>query len=199
MPMVHLDRVVRVRECLAEASVLADEFSARKHDFPQQVGSWLVRLESAAKEAQLDVVARLAGLRVAIEAVRQGLDEGDGGTRGRRTRRRARHAAAQAALRTAIEVVSSAAEPFEARRLHAEDIALHLVARSFEKGLWPGQRQDDDAPRDIPSMWRALLGDPALGSHAMELSALLGFPQSMVLVARTMNEFANAHPNRRSA
>jgi len=198
MPLVNLDRVVRVHECLAEASGLADELSARKYDFPQQVGSWLSRLESAAKDARLDVVPRLVALRVAAEAARQSLDIGEA-SGSHRTRRRVRHATAQAALRTAIEVVSSAIEPFTARRLRAEDIALNLVARSFEKGLWPGQNQDKDAPRDMPSMWRALLADPALGPLTMELSALLGFPQSMVLVARTMNEFANTHTNQRPA
>lgn len=192
MPMVHLDRVVRVRECLGEASGLADEFSARQHDFPRRVCAWLVRLESAAKEARLDVVPRLAGLRVAIEAARQGLDAGDG-ARSHRTRRRERHAVAQAALRTGIDLVSSSIEPFEARRLHAEDVALTIVAKSFEKGLWPGQQPARDAPRDMPSMWRALLADPTLGPLTMELSALLGFPQSMVLVAHTMHEFAGAN------
>lgn len=194
MPMVHLDRVDKVRVCLAEVSGLADGFSARQYDFPNRVCSWLVRLEAAANEARLDVVPRLSGLRVAIEAARQGLDAGDG-IRGQRARRRAQHAAAQTALQTAITLVSSAIEPFEARRLCAEDIALNIVARSFEKRLWPGQRQDKDAPRDIPSMWRALLSDPTLGPLTMELSALLGFPQSMVLIARTMSEFAGAPAN----
>ena len=197
MPMVHVENLDRVHGCLAEASGLSDQLAARRHDFAVEVGRWLVRLEEAAKEACPAAVPQLAALRTAVEAAAQGLDVPDVG--GHRTRRKARSAAAQEALRTAVALVSAAVEPFEARRRRAEDIALTVAARSFEKGLWPGQRQESDAPRDMPSMWRALLADPDLGSLTMEMSALLGFPQSMALVAQTMTEFAGGAANRKPA
>lgn len=102
-------------------------------------------------------------------------------------RRKARNAAAQLALRSAIELTLEAVRPFEERQLRAEDIALTIVSHSFERAWWPGQGKC----ADMPSMWRTLLADPDLGSRARELSTLLGLGQGMMMVARTMNEFAN--------
>ena len=189
MALVNPDGIACVRACLGEASGLADQFSAGDYDFPDEVAKWLVELESAANDARLAVVPRVAGLRVALDAARRGIAEPREG-QPRATRRHARNAAAQMAMRSAIDLVCEAIEPLEARRMRAENIALEVVARSFEKALWPGQSTAPGAPADMPSMWRALLVDNDLGPPVRELSVLLGMPQSLVLVARTMNEYA---------
>ncbi len=188
--MLAPDRLNAVRQCLTEATALADSFIAGHHDFPSQVAEWLSKLESTTREAGLAVVPLVAGLRVEVDAARQGFlpaSEPDGG---RMKRRSARKAAAQSALRSAIDLVSAAVEPFEARRMRAENIALDVAAKSFAKGLWPGQSDVPGAPGDMPSMWRAMLADPLLAPMIMELSALQGMAQSMVLVANAMNSFA---------
>lgn len=190
MGLVNVQQIARVQSCLAEASSLADLFAEKGFEFPDRVASWLRELESSAREAQLSIVPRVAGLRVSVEAARRGFSSGTSETsqdKGRMTRRKARHAAAQQALRSAIELTLEAVRPFEERQLRAQDIALTIVSRSFERALWPGQGKCTD----MPSMWQTLLADPDLGSQVRELSALLGLGQGMILVARTMNEFAN--------
>ena len=189
MAMVNPDGIARVRDCLGEASDLADRFNGRHHDFVDKVADWLVELESTARTAKLAVVPKVAGLRVALDAARRGLAD-ERGPEPHMTRRQAKAAAAQVALRSGIDLVYESIEPFEARKLRAENIALEVVARSFEKALWPGQSQEPGAPHDMPSMWRALLADPGLGPLVRELSVLLDVPQGMVLVARTMNEYS---------
>ena len=189
MAMLDIDRLDRLRQCLGEASTLADEFGERRHDFPDRVRAWLVALESAAGEAQVPVVPKLAGFRLGLEAARRGLADSTGDRAGLAPRK-AKNAAAQAAMRSAIDLLYDAIEPFVARQVRAEDIALHLVARSFEKSLWPGQSKAPGAPSDMPGMWRSMLADAALGPSVRELSTLVGVARSMVLVARTMNQFA---------
>ena len=140
------------------------------------------------------MVPKVAGLRVALTAAKRGIAEVHD-AEPRMKRRQAKNAAAQFALRSGIDLVYQSIEPFEARQLRAENIALEVVARSFERALWPGQSQAPDAPQDMPSMWRALLTDPALSPLIRELSVLLGVPQSMVLVARTMTEYSGNGSN----
>ncbi len=190
MPILAAGKLNGVRECLAEASGLADDFIAERYDFPDQVGDWLERLESVAAKAGLTVVPALAGLRVELEAAAQGLSQAPA-TSGRMTRRKARKTAAQSTLRAAINLVSAAMEPFEIRQSRAEAIALDVAARSFAKNLWPGQSNAPGAPNDMPSMWQAMIADPVLGPLVMELSALTGMAQGMVLTAQSMNDFAN--------
>ncbi|MDE2883462.1 MAG: hypothetical protein OXP70_16550 [Acidobacteriota bacterium] len=180
----------RVQACLAESGALADSLASGGSGFPEAVRSWLERLESGARETDLGVAPRLAGLRVSVEAAREGVIAPELELHGRLTPRKLRKATAQFALRSAIELVSHALQPFHARQLRAEDIALELAARSFEKALWPGQGRGREAPADMPSMWRAMLADPALASRVRELSALLGVPGGMMMVARMMNEYA---------
>ena len=199
MAMLNLDHLDRIRHCLAEASALANEFSEQRHGFAEHVGEWLVEIESAAREAGLAIVPKVAGLRVGLEAARRGLAESSRDRVGLMPRK-ARNAAAQSAMRSAIDLVYAAIEPLVARQVRAEDIALHLVSRSFEKSMWPGQSRAPGAPADMPAMWRAMLTDPVLGPSVREISTLVGLAQSMLLVARTMNEFAGTGAReRRSA
>ena len=186
MALVDVQRIARIRNCLAKTYELADLFTQKSFEFPDRVASWLTELESAAREAQLAVTPKIAGLRVGLEAAGRGLSETPE-RQGRMTRRKSRNAAAQLALRSAIDLTMEAVQPFEARQLRAEDIALTIVSRSFERALWPGQGNC----ADMPSMWQQLLADQDLGSQTRELSTLLGLAQGMMMVARTMTEFAN--------
>ena len=189
LAIMNLERLDRVQSCLGDASGLADEFVDRRHDFPDRVLDWLGKLESAAKDAGLPVVPRLASLRVELEASKRGLSAPSTNV-GRLPPRKARNAAAQMALRSAVEAISDVLAPFEVRRARAEDLALYLVSHSFGKLMWPGQSQAEGAPRDMQSMWQAMLADDALGPSVREISAMLGVAQGMMLVARTMNDFA---------
>ena len=187
--MLNPQNLDRVHERLDEVSTLASEFAEKRPDFPNRVQVWLEELETAAREAELPVVPKLASLRVGLEAAMRGLADPLQGTV-RLTPRKARNAAAQVALRSAVDLTCNAVEPFEARRTWAEDIALKLASRSFEKRLWPGQSKDYGAPSDMPSMWRAMFADPELGTAVRELSIIVGVAPGMVLLARVMNEYA---------
>lgn len=190
MALLRSDALDQVRDCLAESSALADSFMASGIGFVDAVGSWLQRLEGLVRAADLKVTPNLASLRVSVEAARHGVIARDVASLGRMTPRKLRSATAQLALRSAVELVSHAIQPFEVRRLRAEDVALEVASLSFEKALWPGQGKTPGSPVDMPSMWRAMLADPALSSRVRELSVLLGVPGAMMMVARMMNEFA---------
>ena len=194
MALVRNQRLDRLRACLAESSTLADSFTTGGIGFPDAVGNWLERLEALAKESGLEIAPKLASLRVSVEAARQGVVAPELQLHGRVTPRKLRKATAQLALRSAVELVSQAIQPFHARQLQAEDIALDLAAQSFEKALWPGQGAGPEAPTDMPSMWRAMLTDPVLGPRVRELSALLGMAEAMLAVAGAMNSFAGNGP-----
>ena len=190
MALVRNRGLSHIRDCLAESSALADSFATGGIGFTEAVGSWLERLEALAKESDLGVAPKLASLRVSVEAARAGVVAPELELHGRVTPRKLRKATAQFALRSAVDLVSQAIQPFETRQLHAENIALELAARSFEKALWPGQGAGPGAPTDMPSMWRAMLADPVLGSRVRELSALLGMGEAMRAVANAMSSFA---------
>lgn len=190
MALVRNQGLTRIRDCLAESSALADSFTTGGIGFTDAIGSWLERLEALTKESDLGVAPKLASLRVSVAAARAGVVAPELELHGRVTPRKLRKATAQFALRSAIDLVSQAIQPFDARQLHAQDIALELAARSFEKGLWPGQGAGLGAPTDMPSMWRAMIADPVLGPRVRELSALLGMGEAMMAVASAMNSFA---------
>ena len=192
--MIRTEGLDQVRDCLAESSSLADSFAAGGIGFPDAVQQWLTRLETSIRDAQLGVAPRIASLRVSLEAARQGVVPGEIELYGRLTPRKIRKAAAQFALRSAIDLVWQAIEPFDARRRRAEEIALEVASGSFEKGLWPGQGRSPGSPTDMPTMWTAMLADPDLGPRVRELSALLGMSRALMAVAGAMNAFAGNGP-----
>ena len=194
MALVRSQGLTQLRACLAESSSLADSFATHGIGFTDAVRKWLERLEALAKESDLGIAPKLASLRVGVEAAREGVVAPELEFHGRLTPRKLRKATAQFALRSAIDLVSQAIQPFHARQLHAEEIALEVAARSFEKALWPGQGPGPGAPTDMPSMWRAMLTDPELGPRVRELSALLGMAEAMMAVAGAMNSFAGNGP-----
>lgn len=190
MALVRSERLDRVRDCLAESSALADSFTARGVGFSDAVRDWLERLEALAKESELGVASKIASLRVAQEAARDGVVPPELEMHGRLTPRKLRRAAAQLALRSAIDLAWQALQPFEARRRRGEEVAAEIASGSFEKGLWPGQGGSPGSPTDMPSMWRAMLADTDLAPRVRELSALFGMAEAMMALAKAMTEFA---------
>lgn len=159
----------------------------RDHGYAAAALAWLAGLESELGRTRSPLAGRIAALRAALLMADRGETPADLPTRPRETRHQLRDRVATWALREAEAALSTAISADQARLARASELAMQLTVQAVARGMRAVRRNGDPLEGAIRALWAEMFASEDLRAGCVELLALAGPQDTLILVERAIS------------
>lgn len=184
--MLRVLQLDELEQLLLDASGILRGYEARQGGFEAAAASWLERVEAALLANRLPLASRVAATRAGLAAVRRTKRVSPDSPQTGQMRRADRDALTVDAIRRTLDDVYAEIAPSRARVTDAAVMARHVLAVARHKGVLP-----DVEPADAQG-WHLLVqrleADSDVGAGVVQLHALVGQQDTMIMLSRGMAE-----------
>jgi hypothetical protein len=182
--MLRLMNFEEIQGMLFRVPALIDRHARRDARFGGEVVDWLAKLEKIMENNRMHQTAVIAAHRGTLIAAERGVTPPGVAMHGRGSRSKARDAAAVDILGKCSALVTELLQADVERFHEAERQMRQLHAFAAAKDLLPPAIPEEQRTEALQSLWRAMAADAELRGGTINIEALVGAYDALVILDR---------------